>query len=67
VELPGVEGPRLLVAGKGYGPYTSSEWDGSAWTGSIGLGVVMGPMAVQGDAVVSLGGWPLRTWIYASR
>jgi hypothetical protein len=67
VELPGTDGPRLLVAGNGYGRYSSSEYDGSSWSGSIGLSVVMGPMAAQGNAVVSLGGWPLRTWIYDSR
>ncbi|HET8931921.1 MAG TPA: kelch repeat-containing protein [Polyangiales bacterium] len=69
VELPRAEAesPRLLVTGKGYGPYTSSEWDGSTWSGSIGLSVAMGPVAAVGETAVSLGGWPFRTWTYVRR
>jgi N-acetylneuraminic acid mutarotase len=69
VELPRAEAesPRLLVMGKGYGTYTSSEWDGSAWSGSIGLSVAMGPAASLGETVVSLGGSPFRTWTYVRR
>jgi hypothetical protein len=68
VELPvDADGPRLLIAGRGYGPYTSSEWDGTSWSGSLGLSVVMGPIALQGAALVSLAGTPLHTWLYASR
>jgi N-acetylneuraminic acid mutarotase len=72
VELPlGAAGSRLLVAGTSFQQFVSREWDGSAWSNPSPLGLAnLGAIAAYGDSrgsLVSLAGWPLRTWTYASR
>jgi hypothetical protein len=72
VALPlGAAGTRLVVGGTSFQQFVSREWNSNSWSNASFLSIEnLGPLASYGDAggsLVSLAGWPLRTWIYASR